>query len=116
MSSSDANRVGRDVEPRPTVADGPASASDPITLEIARYAFQAVVDEMSIALARSAFSINIKTRFDMSCALFDRDCRLVAQSDKIFQAGFVGALVLYSKNVRDAFGVERMRPGDVLVV
>jgi N-methylhydantoinase B len=95
---------------------GSSFGLDPISLEIARYAFQAVVDEMSVALARSAFSINIKTRFDMSCALFDRHCRLVAQSDKIFQAGLVGALVMYSKNIRDAFGVDRMKPEDVLVV
>ena len=35
---------------------------------------------MALALRRSAYSTNIKTRCDFSCSLFDRDLRPIAQS------------------------------------
>lgn len=90
-------------------------AVDPVTLEIIRFALQGVVDEMSVTMARAAFSVNIKTRFDMSCALFDRECRLLAQGEKICQPAFVGALVMFARKLRDAYGEHRLRPGDMLV-
>ncbi|MGE3925819.1 MAG: hydantoinase B/oxoprolinase family protein [Lautropia sp.] len=98
--------------------DNPTSAppADPVTLEIVRYALQGVVDEMTVTLVRAAYSVNIKTRFDMSCAVFDRECRLLAQSEKICQPGFVGALVMFAQKIRESYGENRLRPGDVLVV
>ncbi len=52
---------------------------DPIRLELIKNALDAVVDEMAIALMRSAYSTNIKTAMDMSTALCDADGRLIAQ-------------------------------------
>lgn len=54
-------------------------AADPILLELVKNALSAVVDEMAIALMRTAYSTNIKTSLDMSCALCDADGRLIAQ-------------------------------------
>lgn len=93
-----------------------ARQADPVTMEIVRYALQGVVDEMTITLVRSAYSVNIKTRFDMSCAIFDGNCQLLAQSEKICQPGFVGALVMFARKIRDAYGEIRFKPGDVLAV
>ncbi len=93
-----------------------AAQVDPVTLEIVRYALQGVVDEMTVTLVRAAYSVNIKTRFDMSCAVFDRDCQLLAQSEKICQPGFVGALVMFARKIRESYGEDRLVPGDVLVV
>ena len=52
---------------------------DPITLELVKNALDAIVDEMAIALMRSAYSTNIKTAMDMSTALCDAQGRLIAQ-------------------------------------
>ncbi len=52
---------------------------DPIRLELIKNALDAIVDEMAIALMRSAYSTNLKTSMDMSCALCDADGRLIAQ-------------------------------------
>ena len=46
-------------------------AVDPITFEVIRNALVAATDEMVLALKRSAYSTNIKTRSDFSCAFFD---------------------------------------------
>ncbi len=56
---------------------------DPIAFEVLKNALVSVSREMSVALRRTAFSPNIKERRDCSCALFDADGRLVAQSKDI---------------------------------
>src|SRR5438270_4156206 len=56
---------------------------DPIADEIFRHLFIAVAEEMGVTLERTAYSPNIKERRDYSCALFDREGRLVAQAAHI---------------------------------
>ncbi|MFX1483481.1 MAG: hydantoinase B/oxoprolinase family protein, partial [Promethearchaeota archaeon] len=56
---------------------------DPILFEVVKNALISCSREMSQALRRTAFSPNIKERRDCSCALFDSDGRLVAQSKDI---------------------------------
>jgi len=53
--------------------------SDPILLELVKHALDAIVDEMAIALVRTAYSNNLKNSMDMSCALCDARGRLIAQ-------------------------------------
>ena len=55
-------------------------SSDPIADEIFRHLFISVAEEMGVTLERTAYSPNIKERRDHSCALFDREGRLVAQA------------------------------------
>ena len=55
--------------------------SDPVTLEIYRALYTSVAEEMGLVLRRTAFSPNIKERRDYSCAVFDREGRVVAQGD-----------------------------------
>jgi N-methylhydantoinase B len=45
--------------------------SEPILLELLKHAVDAIVDEMAIALVRTAYSNNLKNSMDMSCALCD---------------------------------------------
>jgi N-methylhydantoinase B len=52
---------------------------DPILLELVKNALDAIVDEMAIALVRTAYSNNLKNAMDMSCALCDAEGRLIAQ-------------------------------------
>jgi N-methylhydantoinase B len=54
---------------------------DPTTLEIYRALYTSVAEEMGIALRRTSFSPNIKERRDYSCAVFDRQGRVIAQGD-----------------------------------
>lgn len=56
---------------------------DPITFEVIKNALISSAREMSSALRRTAFSPNIKERRDCSCALFDGEGRLIAQSKDI---------------------------------
>ncbi|MFW9860987.1 MAG: hydantoinase B/oxoprolinase family protein [Candidatus Thorarchaeota archaeon] len=56
---------------------------DPIAFEVIKSALVSVSREMSVALRKTAFSPNIKERRDCSCAVFDTDGKLVAQSKDI---------------------------------
>ena len=56
---------------------------DPIVAEIVKSSLMYASEEMGIAVRNSAYSPNIKERLDHSCALFDRDGRLVAQAEHI---------------------------------
>ena len=47
------------------------SQVDPIKFEVIRNALVEVTEEMGASLRRSAYSTNIKTRADFSCAFFD---------------------------------------------
>lgn len=59
---------------------GNRPTTDPVTTEILSNALQSVVDEAFVALMKSAYSTNIKERHDHSCAVVDRDGRLVVQA------------------------------------
>jgi N-methylhydantoinase B len=52
---------------------------DPITLELIRHGLESVVDEMALALVRTAYSPNLKSAMDLSSALCDARGRLVVQ-------------------------------------
>lgn len=78
-----------------------------------RNAFTEVTEMMSLALRRSAYSTNIKTRADFSCALFDDQLQPVAQS--FSQANHLGSLVKMVPSMVAEYGPERLGPGDVLV-
>ena len=86
---------------------------DPVRFEVARHALTAIADEMAVGLRRAAYSTNIKTRLDFSCALFDAACRTVAQSFTI--PIHLGSLTRYVPAIVGQYGPERLRPGDVLV-
>jgi N-methylhydantoinase B len=86
---------------------------DPITFEVLRNALTEVTEMMSLALRRSAYSTNIKTRADFSCALFDREMEPVAQS--FSQANHLGSLVEMVPRMVGEYGVDRLGPGDVLI-
>ena len=88
--------------------------NDPITFEVIRNALVAATDEMALALKRSAYSTNIKTRSDFSCAVFDADLRAVAQGFN--QPVHLGSMVeQIPRAIRD-YGPERLGPGEGLGV
>ena len=86
---------------------------DAISFEVIRNALVAATDEMALTLKRSAYSTNIKTRSDFSCAFFDRELRLVAQG--FAQPVHLGSMVKQIPRAVREFGTENLWPGDVIV-
>src|SRR5690606_15256146 len=82
--------------------------------EIIKNALLAITDEMSAALQRSAYSTNIKTRGDFSCALIDAEGQVVAQS--FSQPTHLGSLVHSVPSAIREFGADRLRTGDALIM
>jgi N-methylhydantoinase B len=87
---------------------------DPIRFEVVRNALVEATEEMASALRRSAYSTNIKTRHDFSCAIFDASMRTVAQS--FSQPNHLGSLVETVPRALEAYGLERLREGDGILV
>ena len=96
---------------KPTETD--SLSMDPIQFEVMRCAFDAAADEMAAALRKTAFSTNIKTRADFSCALFDRQLQLIAQS--FSQPIHLASMARLVPMAVQRYGAEGIAPGDVLV-
>ena len=86
---------------------------DPITFEVIRNALVAATEEMGSTLRRSAYSTNIKTRADFSCAFFDAELRAVAQG--FTQPVHLGSLVEHVPRAIRDYGPENLGPGDVII-
>ncbi|HJP28371.1 MAG TPA: hydantoinase B/oxoprolinase family protein, partial [Dehalococcoidia bacterium] len=91
-----------------------ASHVDPIQFEVVRSALPQVAEEMAAALRRSAYSTNVKTRQDFSCAFFDRNCRAISQA--FTQPVHLGSFVELIPTSVKTYGAENLEPGDMLVV
>src|SRR5262249_27635059 len=87
--------------------------SDPILLELVKNALDTIVDEMAIALVRTAYSNNLKNAMDMSCALCDAEARLVAQGLPL--PLHLGSIPDAMAQVRRKFA-GRIEPGDVFIL
>ena len=87
--------------------------ADPIKLEVIRNALVEATEEMAISLRHSAYSTNIKTRADFSCAFFGRNLRTVAQS--FSQPVHLGSLSELVPTVVKEYGPENLAPGDVIM-
>lgn len=59
------------------------TAADPVMLEVMSNLFMSVADQMGATLALTAWSVNIKERFDFSCAIFDSKGDLVANAPHV---------------------------------
>ena len=86
---------------------------DPITFEVIRNALVAATDEMVLTLRRSAYSTNIKTRSDFSCAFFDAELRAVAQG--FTQPVHLGSMVEQVPQAIRSYGPANLGPGDVII-
>src|SRR4051794_32198216 len=86
---------------------------DPISFEVIRNALVAATDEMVLTLRRSAYSTNIKTRSDFSCAFFDAELRAVAQG--FTQPVHLGSMVEQVPQAIRSYGPENLGPGDVII-
>ena len=87
---------------------------DPVTFEVIRNAFLNVTEEMALTVRRAAYSTNIKTRADFSCAIFDNQLRCVAQS--FSQPPHLICLATIAPASLREFGLDKLKSGDVLIV
>ncbi len=90
------------------------STSDPILFEVIRNALVEATEEMSVSLQRTAYSTNIKTRLDYSCAFVDAQGRMVAQAF-CQPAHLVTIGRIVPRAVRE-YGSGSLEPGDGLLV
>lgn len=91
-----------------------APSVDPITLEIVQSKLLTSVQHITSRLIRSAFSRMIKEMEDCSAALFDADCRLLAESANIpIHLNCVGTCL---RSILDGkIPADQWAPGDVVV-
>src|SRR5919197_1655485 len=87
---------------------------DPVRFEVIRNALLAITEEMGATLRRAAYSTNIKTRGDFSCAFFDRHLRTIAQA--FAQPSHLGSLAHIVPDAIEAYGTENLRPGDGILI
>ncbi len=87
---------------------------DPILFEVIRAALVEATEEMSVSLQRTAYSTNIKTRLDYSCAFVDRRGRMVAQA--FCQPAHLVTIGRLVPRAVAEYGAENLNPGDMLVV
>lgn len=83
---------------------------DPVEREIFRHAISALVDEMAVALVRTARSTNLKNSMDLSAALCDPAGQLIAQG--LTLPLHLGSVPHAMQAFLDRFGRE-LKPGDV---
>ena len=86
---------------------------DPIKFEVIRNALLEATEEMAITLRRSAYSTNIKTRADFSCAFFDYRLRAVAQA--FAQPNHLGSFTELVPRAVRAYGLDNLAPGDAIL-
>jgi 5-oxoprolinase (ATP-hydrolysing) len=86
---------------------------DPVMLEVFNNLFMSIADQMGATLANTAYSVNIKERYDFSCAIFDANGDLVANAPHV--PVHLGSM---SDSVRTILreNAGKMRPGDVFMM
>ena len=83
---------------------------DPVRFEIIRQAIDAAAQEMCVALYKSAYSTNIKTRLDLSCAILDRQGRVIGQSAAM--PCHISAMNVTVPASLEVYGPENLEAGD----
>ena len=87
---------------------------DTILFEVIRNALVEATEEMSVSLQRTAYSTNIKTRLDYSCAFVDVQGRMVAQA--FCQPAHLVTIGRLVPRAVAEYGRENLGPGDALLV
>jgi 5-oxoprolinase (ATP-hydrolysing) len=86
---------------------------DPVMLEVFNNLYMSIAEQMGATLANTAYSVNIKERYDFSCAIFDDAGDLVANAPHV--PVHLGSM---SESVRTVLrqNAGQIRPGDVYMM
>ena len=87
--------------------------ADPVMLEVFNNLFMSIAEQMGVTMQNTAHSVNIKERLDFSCAVFDRDGRLVANAPHM--PVHLGSMDRSVETVI-AQNADDIRPGDVFAL
>ena len=88
-----------------------SATPSPIELAIFQSSIHSIAEEMGAALRRTAISPNIKERRDYSCALFDRERRVIAMGDHM--PVHLGSMPM---SVQAAVDALTLGPGDIAML
>jgi N-methylhydantoinase B len=89
------------------------STYDPIALGIQWDRLIAIADEIINALVRTSFSTNVRESYDLSCVVFDRKGRSIAQGAYSVPS-FTGTAPATLAYMLAKFPAETLQPGDVI--
>ncbi|MBM5818115.1 MAG: 5-oxoprolinase, partial [Cyanobacteria bacterium K_Offshore_surface_m2_239] len=104
-----------DEAPHPSTAPAIRGCPDPVRLELYNHRFTAIAEQMGVRLQQSSRSVNIRERLDFSCALFDRQGRLVANAPHIpVHLGAMGDSVMALLAACARGERPPLRPGEVV--
>ena len=98
----------------PDQSDAGDAPIDPITLQIQWSRLVSIMDEVDIALLRTAFSTIVSETRDYAVIMLDRHARSIAQA-QICVAHFTGSLPSATRTMLEEFPPETLAPGDVLI-
>jgi hypothetical protein len=87
---------------------------DPVSLTTCWNKLQAIVDEATATLLRTAFSRIVTDAWDFSCVLFDHRGEMIVQG-RHGMPSFIGCLALAMNDFLQAYPPEGLEPGDSLV-
>lgn len=90
------------------------SAYDPVDLKILWDRLVAIADEIVLSLVRTSFSINVREGYDLSCILFDKRARMLAQG-RYSVPSFTGTAPQTLTHMLRRFPPESLAPGDVVI-
>jgi N-methylhydantoinase B len=95
------------------MAIAPRTDIDPFTVEIVKDSLVAIGDEMFVALQRTSKSTIIYEVLDFASGLIDASGQLITQGNGV--TGFLGTLTFAVRSTLEKFGLESLRPGDVVI-
>ena len=88
---------------------------DPITLEIVKNGFIFAAEEMNVIVVKTAYSSVVREVLDVSCSIFDRQGRCVAQAAAI--PIHLGSMQIAVKEVLDNhISPDNWEDGDVIIM
>ncbi|MEW6622493.1 MAG: hydantoinase B/oxoprolinase family protein [Bacillota bacterium] len=86
---------------------------DPFTRENIAQGLIAAADEMFLTWGRTSQSTIIYEVLDYACGLTDVNGNLIGQANGV--TGFLGAITYSVISVLDKFGIENLKPGDIIL-
>ena len=87
---------------------------DAISIEVQWNRLISIMDEVDIAVVRTAFSTIVSESRDFAVIMLDRDGRGLAQS-RLSSPAFTVTLPMTAKHLLAAFPADTLQPGDVLI-
>jgi N-methylhydantoinase B len=87
---------------------------DPITLEVVATNLRGIVREMQLSLYRTGYSTNIRESQDGCCGLVDRDGRLIAAHEVLFN--HLRTFSVCVKELLKRYPHDEIQPGDAFIM